>query len=415
MKNLKNHAYVYGMIIQSCSGVSIGQIIKGDNHVSYFKNAEIITLISIKDALTTIICNNVEFASIILTGNKEFLQLIFFDKKNIQKELQIKQAHYRCRESIECSIFVNRFEVDDYILKNNSINTRISTIDDVVSIVRFCNKSSATYLRGNYIYSNRLEPKNNHEIVANLENKGANNEAYRRVDCAFFVLDRDICINCKTLRNTLYKIEKQHIDGVQSVKTAHASREILTELVQDTQKRELIRELHDRLKLKFETEEGNISEPLTNIIHNVVDEGKNKEHEDIPNIILKELIQVQSEKLKEVRRGPAVYKAMKSMIRLLLLSTLKSYINETNQHIELLWSQRENKYVGYIDFDDENAEIKAFAYFAIKTMNIHTLNTTLFSLAAKLECVAIHTCESVCDGAAENRRHIKSFDWFAIT
>jgi hypothetical protein len=46
-------------------------------------------------------------------------------------------------------------------------------------------------------------------------------------------------------------------------------------------------------------------------------------------------------------------------------------------------------------------------------MNVHTLNTILFYLAAKLECIAIHTCGPVCDGAGENRRHIKSFDWYA--
>ncbi|CAG8793604.1 3058_t:CDS:2, partial [Dentiscutata erythropus] len=99
---------------------------------------------------------------------------------------------------------------------------------------------------------------------------------------------------------------------------------------------ELIRKLQDRLKLKFEIEEENISEPLTNIIHNIVDEVKNQKHEDISNIILKKLIRVQSEKLKGVRyhliKGPAAYKEMKSIIRLLSLSTLKSYINETNQH-----------------------------------------------------------------------------------
>ncbi|CAG8712027.1 1049_t:CDS:2, partial [Acaulospora morrowiae] len=106
----------------------------------------------------------------------------------------------------------------------------------------------------------------------------------------------------------------------------------------------------------------------------------------------------------------------------------------------LLWSQRDNKYVGYIDFDDKNAELEAFSeqclhdiqihvndhkqtenedkkdpYFAIETIDVHTLNTILFHLAAKLECVAIHTCGSVCDGVSENRRHIKNFDWFATT
>ena len=53
------------------------------------------------------------------------------------------------------------------------------------------------------------------------------------------------------------------------------------------------------------------------------------------------------------------------------------------------------------------------AYFGIETISVHTLNTILFHLAAKLECVAIHTYGSICDGADKNRRHIKSFDWFA--
>ncbi|CAG8764808.1 36331_t:CDS:1, partial [Gigaspora margarita] len=52
----------------------------------------------------------------------------------MQKELHIKQAPHGCREPIGYSIFVNRFEVKDYILKNNSISTKISKMDDVVSI-----------------------------------------------------------------------------------------------------------------------------------------------------------------------------------------------------------------------------------------------------------------------------------------
>ncbi|CAG8819997.1 10636_t:CDS:2, partial [Dentiscutata erythropus] len=107
--------------------------------------------------------------------------------------------------------------------------------------------------------------KNDYEIVANLENKGTDNEAYYKVDYTLLVSDRNIV-------------------------------ESLTELVQNTQKTiklqsELIRELQDRLKLKFEAEEENISEPLTNIIHNIVDEVKNQKHKDISNIILKKLIQ----------------------------------------------------------------------------------------------------------------------------
>ncbi|RIB29072.1 hypothetical protein C2G38_2028000 [Gigaspora rosea] len=183
--------------------------------------------------------NDAEFADLTFTESKEFLQITFFDKKNVQKELYIKLTPYGCREPIECSILVNGFEVKDYILKDNYINKRISTMDDVFSIMRFCRKSS-------------------------------------------------ICMGQYT--------------------KAHASKEILTELVQNMRKtlksqKELVKELRDLLKQKFEMEEENTSEPLANIVHNVVEEVKNQ-HEDISNIVLKELIHIQSGKPKGIRYHP---------------------------------------------------------------------------------------------------------------
>ncbi|RGB22539.1 hypothetical protein C1646_775917 [Rhizophagus diaphanus] len=59
----------------------------------------------------------------------------------------------------------------------------------------------------------------------------------------------------------------------------------------------------------------------------------------------------------------AAYNAMKTIMRLPSISTLKSYINENEQ--------------------------------------------------SKLECVGIYTIGSICDRAGENRQHIKSFDWYA--
>ena len=50
------------------------------------------------------------------------------------------------------------------------------------------------------------------------------------------------------------------------------------------------------------------------------------------------------------------------------------------------------------------------SYYGITNMTAHNLNTLIFSLVAKLECIGIHTIGSVCDGAGENRNHIKSFD-----
>jgi hypothetical protein len=53
------------------------------------------------------------------------------------------------------------------------------------------------------------------------------------------------------------------------------------------------------------------------------------------------------------------------------------------------------------------------SYYGINNMKAYNLNTLIFSLAAKLECIGIHTIGSICDGAGENRIHIKSFDWYA--
>ena len=132
--------------------------------------------------------------------------------------------------------------------------------------------------------------------------------------------------------------------------------------------------------------------------------------------------------------------------------------------IGLLWSQRDNCYVGYLDFEDEKEELQLFmmqcekelqtelqmesnlpnnsissdhnrgiatqvhqivwhsatckfaypiAYYGINTLTAHEINKILFQLAANLECIGIHTIGSICDGAGENRNHIKSFDWWA--
>jgi hypothetical protein len=53
------------------------------------------------------------------------------------------------------------------------------------------------------------------------------------------------------------------------------------------------------------------------------------------------------------------------------------------------------------------------SYYGINTITAHSLNTIIFDLAARLECVGIKTIGSVCDGAGENRTHIRSFDWYA--
>ncbi|CAG8718235.1 21182_t:CDS:2, partial [Cetraspora pellucida] len=142
-------------------------------------------------------------------------------------------------------------------------------------------------------------PKGDYEIIANLENKGTNSKAYCRVNYTLLVFDGNI---------------------------SYTSKEILTKLIQNIQKKELVKKLHDCLKLKFEIEEENTLELLANIIYNVVEKVKNNEQENVPNIILKKLICVQSKKPKEDFYGVSM-----------IINILDMF-----------------------DFDNKNAEIKAF-------------------------------------------------------
>ncbi|CAG8464322.1 8831_t:CDS:2 [Diversispora eburnea] len=64
--------------------------------------------------------------------------------------------------------------------------------------------------------------------------------------------------------------------------------------------------------------------------------------------------------------------------------------------IGLLWSQRDNLYVGYLDFEDEKKEF-------INTLTAHEINKILFQLAANLECINIHTFGSICDATNLDR------------
>ncbi|CAG8774800.1 16412_t:CDS:2, partial [Dentiscutata erythropus] len=410
----------------NCDKPSIGQIIKGQNYILYFKNTESITLFSIKNILTTMLYNDIDLMGVTLTEGKGFLCFVLLST-NIKKELYIRKAFNGSREPFKCSIFVSGLKVRDDILEANSISYKVSIINEILSIVRFFKISHVCigqYTRG---------PQNDHEIIANLENKGLENEAYRKVDCTLLVLDNDTCANCKTLHNTLYQIEKRHKNGIQSVKTSHAFKEILVEIVQKARK-ELIEDLRDRLKTKFEAEEEQASEPLTSIVHNIVDEVLDEKHENISNIILKdEADQHTGWQDKVIKRMVASMEAnsMWGYARIGFFSHDSFKIQKG-----LLWSQHDNKYVSYIDFDDENVEFEAFgeqstqvhqivwhsishpfnfpiAYFGVETINVYTFNMTLFHLAAKLECAAIHTYGSICNSADENRRHIKSFDWFA--
>ncbi|CAG8492326.1 1615_t:CDS:10 [Diversispora eburnea] len=201
---------------------------------------------------------------------------------------------------------------------------------------------------------------------------------------------------------------------------------------------------------KVEKEE-EASGEIANIAHIVLEKVHNK-NIDISNFypIFQELISISVYN----RSGHVEYNIMKVIMRLPSISTLKSYINEHEQksgwqdkiayqilsnlsihniwgygRIGLLWSQRENCYVGYLDFEDEMHKYHTFTLNCqqeiesiFKNNNLvfneqksHNLNTIIFELATKLECIGIRTIGSVCDGADENRTHIKRDDWYFIS
>ncbi|GES77572.1 hypothetical protein GLOIN_2v1773882 [Rhizophagus clarus] len=308
------------------------------------------------------------------------------------------------------------------------------------------------------------------------------------------------------IERTLSEIEKiinyvlkAKICTGQMTEVAHASQEVLAKKIQLQRKKianqeQIIHTLQVQLQRKVEEEEEKVSDELGQIAKEVAcDVIKKKIDLSSFNPMFRELIKIQSGKANGVRYHPmfirwaisvysraghAAYDAMKGIMRLPSISTIKNYINESQQHsgwqnktvyhilekmavenIGLLWSQRDNRYVGYLDFENEKEELQSFlmqcekelqgentsnlpnpkdnnqglatqvhqiiwhsatcnfaypvAYYGINTLTAYEINKILFQLAANLECIGIHTYESVCDGAGENRNHIKSFDWWA--
>nr|CAG8602218.1 16006_t:CDS:2 [Entrophospora candida] len=74
------------------------------------------------------------------------------------------------------------------------------------------------------------------KICNGKSTKGKPNEIYHQVDCHLLVDLKGTCENCKKLKNTLIKICRRYLNGTKSVKTNHASQEILSEAVQEQRK-----------------------------------------------------------------------------------------------------------------------------------------------------------------------------------
>ncbi|CAB5353671.1 unnamed protein product [Rhizophagus irregularis] len=137
-----------------------------------------------------------------------------------------------------------------------------------------------------------------------------------------------------------------------STKIVHASKDILIKKVKKQQKfikmqRETILNMEKYLQRKIELEEVEISDEMADVVHVIAKNVTNKK-EDISNLhpIFQELIRIQTKKPNGIRyhpmflrwaisvyskSGSAAYNAMKMIMRLPSVSTLKNYINENEQ------------------------------------------------------------------------------------
>ncbi|UZO29390.1 uncharacterized protein OCT59_022868 [Rhizophagus irregularis] len=476
---------------------SIASILSTSNSL-YWKTSLLINTTDILSSIQEKVKPGGEFSGTAIRKISEGLELHFFKEEKSEKKLLIltKSGFYR----YEVYIF-------DQIVKEKYLPFPIKemkrTLDEIINFIRYVfsvsicyGQSTAgfeqvTHIRGTQLVSNNKD----HTPFALMERIGQPDEVYRRIDCILVITEKNICKNCAKLRKTLQRIQQRILSGTNSIKVTHASKETLIK------------------KKKIEREEEEASGEIANIVHTVTKGIINKDI-DISAFhpIFQELIRIQTEKPNGTRYHPmflrwaisvysrsghAAYNAMKTIMRLPSISTLKSYINESEQKSGwqdkianqilanltinkiwgygrvgffshdsfkiqkgLLWSQRKNCYVGYLDFENEMQEYEMFAmqckqeiesisiednstssnkqkfglatqvhqivwhsithnfafpisYYGINNISIHSLNTLLFNFAAKLECIGIYTCGSICDGAGENRIHIKSFDWYA--
>ncbi|CAB4434938.1 unnamed protein product [Rhizophagus irregularis] len=411
------------------SGSNLASLLK-TRQTTYWKNYNSTNIAEVTLLIKSFKTSRHEFFDIGIRENVDGISVIFFGREQkIEKYLIIKWQENLI--SYELNI------LEKYVKKINGIETGIATERTLSEI-----EKTICYIS-----------------VAKIctENRSQPHEAYRRLDCYLLVAE-----------------------------------EILSKKVQFQRKNQTIHTLQNRIKQKVEEEGEKVSEELYQIAQDISRKVvKNEIDLSSLNPIFQELIRVQSGKANGVRYHPmfmrwaiavysraghAAYEAMKDIMRLPSISLIKTYINKSQQHsgwqdktarhilekmsienIGLLWSQRDNYYVGYLDFENEKEELQSFAmqcekelqtvnnsslptnlkdynrnlatqvyqivwhsatcnfaypiaYYGINTLTAYEINKILFHLAANLECIGIYTCRSVCDGAGENRNHIKSFD-----
>ncbi|PKY31028.1 hypothetical protein RhiirB3_393008 [Rhizophagus irregularis] len=483
------------------SGSNLASLLRTEQS-SYWKNCDSISIAEVTSLIKT------EFFGVEIRDIINGIGVTFFGKEQkIEKYLIIKWQ----KNLISYELYV----LEKSIKEIYGIETGITSERTILEI-RF---EKVVQLHGIHLVRNQKNSNNIHEPFAILENQNQPQEAYRRIDCHLLVTETNVCKNCQKLKDTLIKIKNRNFMDTLHFKSAHASQEVLSKKIQIQRKKitsqeQKIRNLQLQLQQKVEEEEEVVSEELGQIAKKVARDVREKKVDlSSFNPMFQELIRIQSGKVNGVRYHPmflrwaisvysragnTAYEAIKGIMRLPSVSTIKNYINESQQcsgwqiktayHIlekmavenignhgrirffshdffkiqkGLLWSQRDNRYVGYLDFENEKEELQSFiiqcekelqgentsnlpnlkdnnqdlatqvhqiiwhsatynfayniAYYGINTLDAHEINKILFQLAANLECISIHTYGSVCDGAGENRNHIKSFDWWAFS
>ncbi|POG69584.1 hypothetical protein GLOIN_2v1479937 [Rhizophagus irregularis DAOM 181602=DAOM 197198] len=294
-------------------------------------------------------------------------------------------------------------------------------------------------VRGTQLVNNKQNNNKEHISFAFLEKQGKPDEADQCIDCMLVVKEKDVCKNCEKLRKTMQQI-CQRLLIMNSTKTVHASKDILIEKVKKQQRlikmqNEIILNMKKYLQQKIKLEEVEISDEMANVVY-IVANNVARWQDKITYRILENLT------INNIWEYGQV-----------------GFFSHDSFKIQkgLLWNQCKNCYVGYLDFENEIQDYEAFAlqckleikstnslpnlsisseqkydlatqvhqivwhsitynfsypisYYEINNMKAYNLNTLIFSLAAKLECIGIHIIALICDGAEGNRIHIKSFD-----
>ncbi|PKC62530.1 hypothetical protein RhiirA1_465023, partial [Rhizophagus irregularis] len=411
--------------------------------ISYWKSNNSTSIKEVTSFIKTLIASNQKFFSVGIREIFNGIGVTFFEsKQKLEKDLIIKWQNNLI--SYELYVLGKSTKEINGIATGIATERTLSEINktiDYVSMTKICTGQKTKGFE---------------------QNQSQHNETYRRIDCYLLVTETNICENCQKLQDTLIKIKNRNQTNALPVKVIHASQEVLAKKIQLQRKKiankdQVIHTLRAQLQHKVEKEEEKVSKELNQIAQTISNEvAENKIDISSFNPIFRELIRIQSGKANGVkyhpmfmrwaisvysRAGRAAYEVMKGIMRLPSISTIKNYINENQQHSG--WQNKTARLIlekmaienigscgrigffshdtfkiqkGYLDFEDEKEELQSFimqSYYGINTLTAHEINKILFQLAANLECIGIHTCRSICDGAGENRNHIKSFDWWA--